>query len=146
MQASTELIAFVKRHEGRYLVAYRDVVGVLTIGYGHTGLDIVPGQRITSAQADALLIKDLAKFERNVAAVVKVALNQSQFDALVSFSFNVGINALNSSTLLKKLNGGDYAGAAAEFLRWNRAGGRVILGLTNRRINESRLFKTGAYL
>lgn len=146
MRSSTELISFITRHEGPGLKAYRDGGGVLTIGYGHTGPDVVPGQRITSAQADALLAKDIVRFEQNINRMVRVPLSQFQFDALVSFSYNCGNEALNCSTLLRKLNAGDYAGAAAEFVHWNHDNGRVVAGLTNRRNDESRLFLKGVYL
>jgi lysozyme len=81
------------------------------------------------------------KFEAGVKRLVKVPLAQGQFDALVSFSFNVGLGALGSSTLLRKLNAGDYRGAAAEFPRWNKAGGKVYEGLTRRRAAERSLFE-----
>ena len=135
-EAGLELI---KDFEGLRLNAYRDAVGVWTIGYGHTST-AYPGQRITTAQATALLRQDVANFEQAVTQAVRVPITENQFAALVSFTYNVGSGALNSSTLLRKLNTGDTFGAANEFLRWNRAGGRVLAGLTRRREAERSLF------
>ena len=95
---------------------------------------------VTQEQADALLAADIQRFEKGVAALLKVQVTQGQFDALVSFSFNCGLGNLESSTLLRKLNAGDVDGAAAEFPRWNKAGGSVLRGLTLRREAEQRLF------
>jgi lysozyme len=141
MNISTVGINLVKSFEGCVLTEYKDAVGVPTIGWGHTG-GVTPNMRITQAQADALLIKDLGKFVNDVNSLVKVPLNQNQFDALVSFDFNTG--GLNKSTLLKKLNAKDYAGAALEFAKWNKGrvdGALVVLnGLTRRRAAEAALF------
>lgn len=129
----------IKDFEGLRLDAYQDAVGIWTIGYGHTST-AYPGQRITTAQATALLRQDVANFEDAVTRAVRVPITENQFAALVSFTYNVGSGALNSSTLLRKLNAGDTLGAANEFLRWNRAGGRVLAGLTRRREAERSLF------
>lgn len=129
----------IKSFEGLRLNAYQDAVGVWTIGYGHTRT-AAPGQRITLGQATALLRDDVATFERAVTRAVRVPITENQFAALVSFAYNVGSGALNSSTLLRRLNAGDVSGAADEFLRWNRAGGRVLAGLTRRRVAERALF------
>jgi len=129
----------IRDFEGRRLNAYQDAVGVWTIGYGHTRT-AYPGQRITEAGAVALLRSDVATFERAVSQAVQVPLTDNQYAALVSFAFNVGSSALNSSTLLRRLNAGDYGGAANELLRWNRAGGRELYGLTRRREAERALF------
>ena len=129
----------IKDFEGLRLNSYRDAVGVWTIGYGHTGT-AGPGQRITNAQATALLREDVATFENAVTRAVRVPVTANQFAALVSFTYNVGSGALNSSTLLRRLNAGDTLGAADEFLRWNRAGGQVLAGLTRRRVAERDLF------
>ncbi len=145
MKTSAAGLAEIKRSEGVRLTAYRDAVGIWTIGYGHTTAAgaprVAPGLTITQAQADAILARDIALFERGVESAVKVPLTQGQFDALVSFSFNLGVGALRKSTLLKKLNAGDYVGAAAEFARWNRAGGSVLKGLTFRRAREAAMFR-----
>ena len=129
----------IRDFEGRRLNAYQDAVGVWTIGYGHTRT-AYPGQRITEAGATALLREDVATFERAVSRAVRVPLTDNQYAALVSFAFNVGSGALNSSTLLRRLNAGDYFGAANELRRWNRAGGRELYGLTRRREAERSLF------
>ncbi len=131
----------IKSFEGLKLEAYLCPANVLTIGYGHTG-DVEEGQVITEHQAEVLLRSDLMKFERCVNALVAEPITQSQFDALVSFAFNLGCNALRKSTLLKKLSEGDDIGAAEEFERWNRAGGLVMAGLTRRREAERDLFLT----
>lgn len=140
MKISKKGIDLVKSFEGLELKAYKDSVGVTTIGYGSTGPHVSMGTTITKEQAEYLLKKDLERFEKGVSDLVKVPLNQNQFDALVSFSFNLGLGNLKSSTLLKKLNASDYTGASKEFERWNRAGGKVLKGLTRRRIAERDLF------
>ena len=118
---------------------YQDADRVWTIGYGTTR-GVRPGQEISEAQAEALLKTDLTRFERDVNQAVRVSINDNQFAALVSFTYNVGSGALRSSTLLRKLNSRDIYGAANEFPRWNRAGGRVLAGLTRRRNAERALF------
>jgi GH24 family phage-related lysozyme (muramidase) len=132
-------VNLIKSFEGCVLHSYRDAVGVLTIGYGHTG-NVKDGQTITQTQAEELLKGDLKRFEDGVNSLVKVKLNQNQFDALVSFSYNVGVGALKTSDLLEKLNKGDYTGASSEFARWCHAGGKVLKGLVLRREAERVLF------
>lgn len=133
-------IALIVGFEGERLAAYLCPAGVWTIGVGHTGPDVRPGLRIARDRSRALLAQDLARFEQAVARLAPVA-TQAQFDALVAFAFNVGIDALAGSTLLRKHNAGDYAGAAAEFARWNKAGGKTLPGLTARRAAEARLYR-----
>lgn len=128
--------------EGLRLNAYQDSVGVWTIGYGHTGKDVHPGLTCTQAQADAWLQQDIQGAVHVVNTVVKVPLNQNQFDALVDFVFNLGSGNFQSSTLLKLLNQGNYQGASNEFPKWNHAGGVVLGGLTTRRLAEQKLFNT----
>ena len=140
MKISQKGVDLIKSFEGLELKAYKDSVGVLTIGWGSTGSHVTVGMTITKEQAEKLLKKDLERFEKGVSDLVKVPLNQNQFDALVSFSFNLGLGSLKSSTLLKKLNSSDYSGAANEILRWNRAGNKVLAGLTRRRLAEKELF------
>ncbi|MGR2664258.1 lysozyme [Chromobacterium haemolyticum] len=140
MKTSNAGIMLIKSFEGLKLVAYKCPAGIWTIGYGHTGPDVTPGQVITQAQADALLARDLERFEAGVSRLVSVQLNQNQFDALVSFAYNLGLGALQGSTLLRLLNAGDYAGAAAQFPRWNKASGKELPGLTRRRAAEQALF------
>jgi GH24 family phage-related lysozyme (muramidase) len=123
-------IDLIKRFEGCNLTAYLCPAGVPTIGYGHTG-GVKIGETITQEHADRLLASDLVRFELAVDRHLPNA-TQSQFDALVSFSFNVGVGAFERSTLLRKAKGGDIEGAAREFARWNKAGGKVLAGLTRR--------------
>ena len=133
-------IDLVKKHEGLRLEAYLPTPNdVWTIGYGHTHTT-KQGQKITEAQAEALLRRDITWAEKAVNKSVVVPLTQNQFDALVSFVFNVGEGAFATSTLLRLLNSGDYEGAANQFLRWNRQKGRVLNGLTKRREEERALF------
>ncbi|MFB9156477.1 lysozyme [Chromobacterium violaceum] len=142
MKTNAAGISLIKQFEGVRLAAYQDMVGVWTIGYGHTGPDVKAGLAITQQQADQLLAADLEKFETGVRKAVIVPLNANQFSALVSFSYNLGLGNLRSSTLLRLLNKGDYDGAAAQFPRWNRAGGQAVAGLTRRRKAEQALFLT----
>ncbi|KVJ11159.1 lysozyme [Enterobacter asburiae] len=144
MQTSEKGIALIKQFEGCKLTAYQDSVGVWTIGYGWTqpvdGKPIGAGMTIKQETAERLLKTGLVSYESDVSRLVKVGLTQGQFDALVSFTYNLGVRSLSTSTLLRKLNAGDYAGAADEFLRWNKAGGKVLNGLTRRREAERALF------
>ncbi|MDJ0658194.1 MAG: D-Ala-D-Ala carboxypeptidase family metallohydrolase [Crocosphaera sp.] len=141
MKISQQGINLIKEFEGCRLTTYADTGGVATIGYGHTGSDVRSGQCISETEAENLLRKDVERFEKAVSSEVKVSLSQNQFDALVSFAFNVGQGNLHTSTLLKKLNQSDYQGAAQEFPRWckdNR--GHELLGLKRRREAEKKLF------
>ena len=133
-------VELIKRFEGLRLAAYLDAVGVPTIGYGHTrGVQL--GQKISEAAAEALLKEDLARFETAVNALATVAITQNEFDALVSFAFNAGADALRNSTLLRLLNAGaPRHDVANQLLRWNKAGGRALAGLTARRGAERDLF------
>jgi len=145
MKISQAGLDLIKRFEGCELEAYQDAVGIWTIGYGHTGSDVHKGLKITQAQADAILAKDVERFASGVAANVRVALTQSEFDALVSFAFNVGLTAFRTSTLLKLLNdNSDRSVVATQFLRWNKAGDKVLEGLTKRRNAEKELFLSKA--
>jgi lysozyme len=129
--------------KGRFK-AYIDPVGILTIGWGHTnatGRQFSAGDVWTQAECDEALCEDLSKFESGVRHAVKVQLAPCQFDALVSFAYNCGIGNLKSSTLLRKVNKRDFEGAAREFAKWNRAGGRILPGLTRRRAVEAILFQ-----
>jgi GH24 family phage-related lysozyme (muramidase) len=144
MRISDKGISLIKQFEGLRLTAYQDSVGVWTIGYGWTqpvdGKTIRPGMTIKEETAERLLRTGLVGYESDVSKLVKVKLTQGQFDALVSFAYNLGARALSTSTLLQKLNAGDYAGAADEFPRWNKAGGKILPGLTRRREAERALF------
>lgn len=144
MQTSDKGIALIKQFEGCKLTAYQDSVGIWTIGYGWTqpvdGKPIRAGMTIKQETAERLLKTGLVSYESDVSRLVKVGLTQGQFDALVSFTYNLGARSLSASTLLRKLNAGDYTGAADEFLRWNKVGGKVLNGLTRRREAERALF------
>ena len=135
-------IDLIKLFEGLRLTAYQDMVGVWTIGYGHTGPDVKAGLTITQQQAEQLLINDLARFNNGVNALVTVKINQNQFDALISFSYNLGLGSLQQSTLLRLLNAGNFQAAADQFPRWDRAGGKEVAGLLARRNAERALFLT----
>lgn len=139
MNISQVGIELVKKFEGCVLHEYRDVGGVPTIGWGHTG-GVTPNQKITQAQADALLLKDLVKFVAGVSECVKVPINQNQFDSLVSFAFNLGVGCLQKSDLLTYINKKDFVRAANEFPKFCHAGGQVLQGLVNRRAAEKALF------
>ncbi|MEA1231111.1 lysozyme [Acinetobacter sp. IRS14] len=134
----------IKGFEGKRTVSYDDGVGVWTIGYGTikypNGVRVKKGDTCTEQQAEDYLRNDLAKFETAINKLVKVPLTQNQFDALASFTYNLGETNLANSTLLKKLNKRDYQGAADQFLVWNRAGGKVMKGLVRRREAERALF------
>lgn len=136
----------IKRWEGKRLDAYQDVAGLWTIGYGHL---VRPGEpyhpygpvrSITEAEAEQLLARDMSAARDAVARAVTVPLSQNERGALESLAFNIGANAFASSTLVRKLNAGDKAGAADEFLRWIHAGGKVVQGLVNRRHDERNVF------
>ena len=142
MNISDRGLDLIKTHEGCRLEAYQDSVGVWTIGYGHT-MGVKQGDTCTQEQAEAWLTEDVTTIaERCVNWLVKVPLTQSEFDALCSFSFNLGCSALRNSTLLKKLNASDYNGASLEFGKWDHAGGKQLAGLTARRTAEAELFES----
>jgi lysozyme len=132
-------LSLIKQFEGCKLKAYLCPAGVPTIGYGRTkGVKL--GDTCSQAQADAWLTQEYDEFEAGVRKLVAVALTANQLGALVSFAYNIGLGALRTSTLLRKLNAGDYKGAALEFGRWNKAAGRVLAGLSRRRAAEAALF------
>jgi lysozyme len=139
MNVSETGIELIKKFEGCVLKAYKCPAGIWTIGYGHTS-GVKEGQTITKAQAKELLKQDLKQFEVGVNNLVNVPLNQNQFDALVSFCYNLGTGNLKNSTLLKLLNRGDYNGAAEQFDRWVYASGKKLAGLVTRRTAEKELF------
>ena len=139
MKTSRKGIELIKKYEGLRLTAYRCPAGVWTIGYGHTK-GVKQGQKISSEEAEKLLIEDLTPIEKNIDKM-GLKINQSQFDALVSFAFNVGINALQSSTLLKKVrvNANDIT-IKDEFMRWVYAGSKKLDGLVKRRKEEAEMY------
>lgn len=155
MKVSSKGLDALIKHEGLRHNMYKDVAGYPTIGVGHlltraeldTGSIMLGGTAVswekglTPAQVKDLLSQDLKKFENAVDTSVRVLLNQNQFDALVSFAFNVGVGAFGRSTLLKRLNAAlPKEDVAKEFAKWNRAGGKVVKGLVNRRKAEAALF------
>ena len=141
MKISLEGLALIKRFEGCRLEAYKCSANVLTIGYGHTG-GVKETDTITQDEADKLLQEDVEQFEKYVDDNVTVELGQSQFDALVAWTFNLGVGNLRESTMLKKLNSEDYASVPSEMKRWNKAGGKTLDGLIRRRKAESLLFES----
>lgn len=144
MKISDKGIALIKSFEGCKLTAYPDPGtggDPWTIGYGHTGPEVVPGLVIDQVDADAYLKNDVQNFEDCVESALFIEVTQDQFDALVCFAYNVGCKALSGSTLIKLMNNGDADAAAAQFAKWNKAGGRVMAGLTRRREAERDLFK-----
>ena len=141
MKISLEGLSLIKKFEGLRLKAYMCSANVLTIGYGHTG-GVKETDKITLEEADSLLKKDIAKFEEYVSDNVMVKLNQSQFDALVAWTFNLGPGNLRESTMLKKLNNQEYESVPFEMRRWNKAGGKTLDGLIRRREAESLLFES----
>ena len=141
-------LSHIMQWEGKRLVAYQDVAGIWTIGYGHTTAAGIPrvreGMRISDKEAEDILKTDLRKFEDRVSRLVKVPLTDNQFAVLVSFDFNTG--ALHKSTFLKKLNAGDYDAVPAELMKWVNAGGKRVQGLVNRRAAEAGLWAKGEFV
>ena len=133
-------LALTKSFEGLRLTAYQDVAGVWTVGYGHTGPAILDGMTINEADAEMLLRADLTDAVACVNRAVRVEITQNQFDALVDFCFNAGRGNFLKSTLLRKVNLEDFAGATVQFGLWVHAGGEVVPGLVRRRKAEAALF------
>ncbi len=137
---NTNGLLLIKSFEGLRLNAYRDAVGIWTIGYGTTR-GVKPGMRISEAEAEKFLQEDLTRFEQAIHEALSVSINDNQFSSLVSFTYNIGSGAFRSSTLLRLLNQGeDVRSVGAQFLRWDKAGGKVLAGLTRRRNAERSLF------
>ena len=142
---SDEGISLIKRYEGYKITPYRCPAGLYTVGYGHligNGLQLPDewNRTFSLGEIDGLLRTDLARFERGVLHYCTVYITQSQFDSIVSFSFNLGLGVLQRSTLRQKLNRGNYDVASKEFLKYTRAGGKVLKGLVRRRQAEYNLF------
>lgn len=129
----------IKRFEGCELTAYKCPADIWTIGYGHTA-NVQPNETITQQQADMLLDEDLQIYADQTRSVITVLTTDNQFNALLDFVYNLGIGNFKSSTLLKLLNQGKHTEAAEQFVRWNKAGGKVLAGLTARRLAEKELF------
>ena len=133
-------LTLTKSFEGVQLEAYQDVAGVWTIGYGHTGPDLLSGMKISQQDAEAMLRADISVATARVNHCVSAQIEQHHFDALVDFCFNVGCRNFSQSSLLKKLNLEDFDGAAAQFLLWVNAGGKRVEGLARRREAERAMF------
>ena len=140
MNISEEGLSLIKKFEGCELKAYRCAANVLTIGYGTTK-GVTEDMEITKEEAENLLKEEMHEYEGYINDMVKVPLEQHQFDAMVSWVFNLGSGNLSSSTLLKKLNNSEYDEVPAQIKRWNKAGGKVLDGLIRRREAESLLFQ-----
>ena len=139
MKISNTGIDLIKHFEGCELEAYKCAAGVWTIGYGHIK-DVYPRMKITQEQAEEMLVHELTEYENYINDCVTVPMSENQFDAMVSWVFNLGVGNLKASTLLKVLNAGDYKGVPEQIMRWNKAGGKVLEGLTRRRQAEADLF------
>jgi lysozyme len=135
-------LALTKSFEGLRLQAYQDSGGIWTVGYGHTGPELLAGMTISQADADMMLRADLSVAVGCVNRAVTEEISQNQFDALVDFCFNVGRKNFLLSSLLRKLNQGDFEGAAAQFLIWVNVAGKKSEGLVRRRTAEQSLFLT----
>ena len=139
MKTGTKGIELIKYFEGCELEAYKCAAGGWTIGYGHIK-GVTPESVITQEQAEQMLGEELNEYESYINDMVTTPLSQNQFDALVSWVYNLGGGNLKASTLLKVLNSGDFNGVPAQLMRWNKAGGKVLEGLTRRRQAEADLF------
>ena len=138
------LLDFIKGWEGCKLVAYQDSVGVWTIGYGHT-VNVHEGDTCTQEQADKWIADDVDERWHAIDQFIRATLAEHEMAAIVSLAFNVGVSAVAKSTLLSRVNNGDFGSAADEFLRWNRAGGKIVPGLTKRRQAERAMFLNADY-
>ena len=140
MNISQEGLGLIKKFEGCELEAYRCAANVLTIGYGSIK-GVKEGDTITQEEADSLLLHEMDEYEGYINDMVNADLKQNQFDAMVSWVFNLGPSNLQASTLLKVLNSKDYEGVPSQIKRWNKAGGQVKQGLIRRREAEALLFE-----
>jgi lysozyme len=137
LSLSAAALVGIATHEGYVGQAYRDIVGVWTIGFGTTE-QVKAGDKIDPVRALQRKMADVQKFEGALKQCVKVPLHQHEYDAFLSLAYNIGPGAFCGSTLVRKLNAEDYAGACAEILRWDKAGGKTVAGLTKRRQAEHR--------
>lgn len=144
MKTSNDGLKLIEKYEGCKLKAYRCPAGILTIGYGHTSAagspKVIEGMIITKEQAEQILDNDLSMFEHELNAMLTREVTQHQFDALMSFTYNLGVGAMRKSTLLKRVNAGEFDKVRAEFMKWTRAAGRELPGLVERRRAEADLF------
>ena len=139
MKTGTKGIELIKHFEGCELEAYKCAAGVWTIGYGHIK-GVTSDSVITQEQAEQMLVEELNEYEGYINNMVTTPLSQNQFDALVSWVYNLGGGNLKASTLLKVVNSGEFNGVPEQIMRWNKAGGKVLEGLTRRRQAEADLF------
>jgi lysozyme len=148
MQMTEEGLALIREFEGFRARAYRDAVGVWTIGYGHTAVagapEVRPGLEVTPDEATAILRRDVDMFARGVRAALTVTLNPAQFSALVSFAYNVGLGNFRKSSVLAAVNRGDHGAVPRRLQLWTKAGGRVLPGLVRRRAAEAAMFASSA--
>lgn len=142
MRTSENGIKLIQKFEGLRLKAYKDVIGIITIGYGHVDPSLTLDTTWSEAQAINALHLDLRKFEDGINEKVKVTLTQNQFDAICSFCYNVGLGNFYKSTLLKLINLQDFTKANLEFPKWRSAGGKIVPTLVKRRTEEQELFKS----
>jgi lysozyme len=140
MKISQEGLALIKKFEGCELEAYKCAAGVLTIGYGHTK-GVTESMKITQSEAESMLVEELVEYEKAVLDAVTISIDQCMFDALVSWTYNLGPTNLRSSTMLTVLNKGEYDDVPAQIKRWNKANGKVLDGLIRRREAEALLFE-----
>jgi len=140
VKTGSQGVALIKKFEGCELEAYQCSANVWTIGYGHTR-GVEEGDVISAEKAEYILLEDLVEFEQYVDNLVTVSLNQDQFDALVAWTFNLGPTNLKESTMLLRLNDGQYDDVPAQMARWNRSGGEILEGLKRRRKAEGLLFQ-----
>ena len=145
MKISKAGLNLIKEFEGIRLESYKCPAGIWTLGIGHTSAagppEVKPGMKITLQEAYDILNRDLDQYENAVNKYVKVPLTQNQFDALVGFVYNVGVGAFQKSTLLKKLNAGQYSAVPGELMKWTKAGGKELAGLVRRRRAEAALWR-----
>ncbi len=148
MKTSAKGRALISEREGVRLKAYKDSVGIWTIGVGHTAAagqpDPAKVKTITAAQCDEILSRDLAKFEEGVSSAIKRPMTQNQFDAFVSLAFNIGLGAFKGSSVVRYFNTGDNEKAAQAFMMWDKAGGHVLPGLAKRRLSEMQQFRSAS--
>lgn len=142
LSLSATALVGIAAHEGYVERAYQDIVGIWTVGFGTTE-NVRPGQTTNPVKALQRALTDVQKFEGALKECVHVPLHQHEYDAYLSLAYNIGSGAFCRSTLVRKLNAGDYEGACKEILRWNRAGGQVVRGLVNRRQQEYELCMGG---
>ena len=142
MQYSQSGLSLTESFEGCKLEAYQDVAGIWTIGYGHIA-GVKAGDTCTQEQAVTFLQQDLQTVVADLNRHLGVTVTQGEFDALVDFGFNLGIHAMETSTLWRLLQAGDFAGAAAQFPRWDKAGGAICEGILRRRLAEQGEFNAG---